>query len=345
MSFGAVKLHKNLITQWFSNIASRQVVILPVPGEDIIRRYGIVLNQKGIQTAANPREANVLLIPGSLPGQLYESAAILYAQMPRPRLIAKLGEGNIHPLPKPDLMITANQSLEQIIPEIRRLLKENYKKDPQSYEPDFINGILKKRSEQQQQGGHQHHHHGNEDNDHSSHEGHEHHKKEHEGHKDHEHHENQHHENDHKNGEHEHHEEHGQKRHGHQDHHQEEHENEHEHKNHEENQHQGHQHHDSGGGHGGHQHGMGFMSMVMMTKDMPRSLDGLAMERNEVYFGPFFPGLPAGLIIKMHLDGDTVIKAEVEKQIIANHWKEVCPSSKRSFPEKWLCLPKTNNAP
>ncbi len=59
---------------------------------------------------------------------------------------------------------------------------------------------------------------------------------------------------------------------------------------------------------------MGFMSMVAMTKDMPRSEDGLAMEMNDVFFGPFHPGLPGGLIIKMKLDGDTVFKAGCENK-------------------------------
>lgn len=49
-----------------------------------------------------------------------------------------------------------------------------------------------------------------------------------------------------------------------------------------------------------------FMSMVEMTKDQPRSSDGLQMEWIEVPFGPFFPGLPAGLHLNLTLDGDTV---------------------------------------
>ena len=56
---------------------------------------------------------------------------------------------------------------------------------------------------------------------------------------------------------------------------------------------------------------MGFMSMVAMTKDLPRSADGLPMEATEVAFGPFFPGLPGGLQLRLHLDGDTVAKAQL----------------------------------
>jgi Ni,Fe-hydrogenase III large subunit len=69
--------------------------------------------------------------------------------------------------------------------------------------------------------------------------------------------------------------------------------------------------------HGGHAHmdhgDMGFMSMVEMTKDLPRSSDGLQMEWVEdVPFGPLFPGLPGGLTLRLTLDGDTVARAEAE---------------------------------
>jgi len=49
-----------------------------------------------------------------------------------------------------------------------------------------------------------------------------------------------------------------------------------------------------------------FMSMASLTKDQPRSSDGLQMDWINVPFGPFFPGLPAGLHLTLTLDGDTV---------------------------------------
>ena len=86
-------------------------------------------------------------------------------------------------------------------------------------------------------------------------------------------------------------------------------------------EHEGHEHTEHGGS-GGHDHGghghmdhgdMGFMSMVEMTKDLPRSSDGLQMEWVEdVPFGPLFPGLPGGLTLTLTLDGDTVARAEAE---------------------------------
>ncbi|NOY73268.1 MAG: hypothetical protein GXP14_13020 [Gammaproteobacteria bacterium] len=50
----------------------------------------------------------------------------------------------------------------------------------------------------------------------------------------------------------------------------------------------------------------GFMSMVDVTKDLPRSSDDLQMEWIDTAFGPFFPGLPSGLQLTFTLDGDTV---------------------------------------
>lgn len=55
--------------------------------------------------------------------------------------------------------------------------------------------------------------------------------------------------------------------------------------------------------------------MVEMTKDLPRSSDGLQMEWVEVPFGPLFPGLPTGLELTFTLDGDTVAETEVEPGI------------------------------
>ncbi len=57
---------------------------------------------------------------------------------------------------------------------------------------------------------------------------------------------------------------------------------------------------------------MAFMSMVGVTKDLPRSSDGLPMDWIDVPFGPFFPGLPGGLLLTLTLDGDTVAGSSVQ---------------------------------
>ena len=91
---------------------------------------------------------------------------------------------------------------------------------------------------------------------------------------------------------------------------------EHEHSSHDhgEHDHSGHEHggHDHGGhDHGGHDHGAsGFMSMIEVTKDLPRSADGLQMDWLEVPFGPVFPGLPGGLKLTLTLDGDGVTEGQ-----------------------------------
>ena len=54
------------------------------------------------------------------------------------------------------------------------------------------------------------------------------------------------------------------------------------------------------------------MSMVEVTRDLPRGRDGLPMERIDVPFGPFFPGLPGGLRLTLTLDGDAVAHAKAE---------------------------------
>lgn len=57
---------------------------------------------------------------------------------------------------------------------------------------------------------------------------------------------------------------------------------------------------------------MGFMSMVMMTENLPESPDGLKMEWGEVHFGPLHPGLPAGLGLTFMMDGDSVAEANYD---------------------------------
>ncbi|MBC2861665.1 NADH-quinone oxidoreductase subunit D [Stappia sp. 28M-7] len=57
------------------------------------------------------------------------------------------------------------------------------------------------------------------------------------------------------------------------------------------------------------------MSMVELTEGQPRSSDGLQMDWIEVPFGPFFPGLPAGLRLTLTLDGDTVAASDARSLV------------------------------
>src|SRR5690606_25210509 len=85
----------------------------------------------------------------------------------------------------------------------------------------------------------------------------------------------------------------------------------HAHRNHADEDRDSHGDHGDHGGHGQADHDdLGFMSMVEVTRDMPRSADGLPMDRIEVPFGPCFPGLPGGLLLTLTLDGDGVAKGK-----------------------------------
>jgi Ni,Fe-hydrogenase III large subunit len=77
--------------------------------------------------------------------------------------------------------------------------------------------------------------------------------------------------------------------------------------------------------------GGGFMSMAMMTRDLPRSADGLPMEWLEVPFGPLFPGLPGGLGVLLTLDGDTVVRAEVHSGTLHRDLSAPWPGPAETF--------------
>jgi Ni,Fe-hydrogenase III large subunit len=80
------------------------------------------------------------------------------------------------------------------------------------------------------------------------------------------------------------------------------------------------------------------MSMVMMTKDLPRSADGLPMEWLEVPFSPLFPGLPGGLGLLLTLDGDTVAAARVERGVLSRGLDATWPGPVDGFAERFAGL-------
>ena len=81
-------------------------------------------------------------------------------------------------------------------------------------------------------------------------------------------------------------------------------------------------------------HGGGFMSMVAITRDLPRSGDGLPMEWIEAPFGPLFPGLPGGLQVMLTLDGDTVAKAELIPGSTRRGMEEALSGSLTGLPDR-----------
>ncbi len=78
----------------------------------------------------------------------------------------------------------------------------------------------------------------------------------------------------------------------------------------------------------------GFMSMVAMTQDLPRSRDGLPMEWAEAPFGPLFPGLPGGLALALTLDGDTVAEAKTTPGAVHRGLVATWPGPATHFPDR-----------
>ena len=253
--------------------------VFVVPGPEVARARGLDLDAAGLRPVDTPRHASVMMVVGKLPAGLKNAAAVSYAQMPRPRAVLDVGAGDASPLPKPDASAgTGQEALQQAVAGLRRSFAEGAFSP---VAPRFDVDEIRTRTEYVCP---------------------------------------MHpevrsdepgscprcgmdlvpreasegkgHDQGHSQMDHEHHEgmEHGGGSGGHQEH----------------------------GGHDHMDHGdMGFMSMVEITKDLPRSSDDLPMEWVEAPFGPLFPGLPGGLSLMLTLDGDTVARAKAR---VVNGW-------------------------
>lgn len=82
----------------------------------------------------------------------------------------------------------------------------------------------------------------------------------------------------------------------------------------------------------------GFMSMVEITKDLPRSDDGLPMDWIDVPFGPLFPGLPGGLMLMLTLDGDTVATADIRQGATSQQLESALPGVRVTLHERIATL-------
>lgn len=263
MRHGARQGSNSGLRGWLARVASPALSAMVVPGPELANAFGLDLMTAGLSVAASPRQANVLVILDRLPPAMHNAAAVLWAQMPRPRMLLVVGDAVIAPLPEADVRIASysQRELEGAVARLRELFAGNaYQLDVKAFEPDG----LRSGSEHEPDDGSEHQH-----------------------------------------GNHEHHGEQG----------------------HAEHEHEGH----------GHDHGgMDFMSMVEMTKDLPRSSDGLAMEwLQEVPFGPCFPGLPGGLMLALTLDGDTVAAACARSAVIGHFRPARLPMPADEFVD-WL---------
>jgi Ni,Fe-hydrogenase III large subunit len=279
---------------------ARDLRAFVVPGPDAAGRLGLDVEAVGMSMASTPRDAGVLLLVGDFAGRLAESAAVVYAQMMRPRVILALGCETADPLPSADVHADLSQEgLQTGVHEVRAALAggafahqvadfdapllhvrieyvcpmhpEVVSEEPGSCPKCGMSLVAHEAGGESEpgdaahdHGGHDHGEHDHTDQDHPTHgqtgQGRDHGDHNHDG----------------SHGSHNHDGSHGSHDHG------------------------GHE-------HGGHDHGdSDFMSMVEVTQDLPRSADGLAMDWIEVAFGPFFPGLPGGLCVMLTLDGDGV---------------------------------------
>ncbi len=315
---GARQKRPSVLQRLVSRALARNLSCLIVPGPEVALAHGLDITAAGMRISTTPRNASVLLIVGELSEKMGDAVAVLYAQMPRPRAILMVGGQAPSTLPGAD--ISAGLSQEELTKAVGRLelaLADGaFAASPEDFDASVLHAkieyvcpmhpevvedepgscpkcgmdlVAREAGESTPDHDHEHHH-----------DEHQH---------DHEHHGHEH--------EHEHcHDEESQSHHDHGD----EHEHQHgESDDHSENEHSGHDHsehdhseHDHGGhDHEGHDHGAsGFMSMIEVTKDLPRSADGLQMDWLEVPFGPVFPGLPGGLKLTLTLDGDGVTEGQ-----------------------------------
>lgn len=142
--------------RWLATTASSPLKVFVVPGPDVLRAQGLDLGPTGLEIAHTPRTASVLLIADPLPARLAKNAAVVFAQMPRPRLLAVLGEPALGPLPAPTIQFPLSQAgLLELCATARRLLADaSWSPAAQPFAPAFINDALA----EQEQGGHDHQH-------------------------------------------------------------------------------------------------------------------------------------------------------------------------------------------
>lgn len=283
MIFGARPSSPGPLGRWLARALPPQLAAFVLPGAELARAAALDVAEAGLHPVATPRHATVLLIVGALPPSLRQAAAVVFAQMPRPRLIVALAAGDLSPLPEADVVASADQAgLTAAVAQARERLREGtWAEEAAPFEAE---GLVPKRRERKRspqepaprasEGGADGGHTGHATAGDNGHGGADHEKMQHAGMN--------------KTIDHGKAGKPGKMDHG--------------------DMKQGDMKQD-GMDHGG--MGMGFMSMVRLTQNLLRSADGLPMERVQAPFGPFFPGLPAGLELTLWLDGDTVAKAQV----------------------------------
>jgi len=103
----------------FAAAMARDLTVFVIPGPDIARAHGLDIDATGLRPVASPRHASVLLVIGEIPPALREAAAVIYAQMMRPRALLVLGTETLSPLPTAD--IAAGLSQQGLIEGVHQL--------------------------------------------------------------------------------------------------------------------------------------------------------------------------------------------------------------------------------
>lgn len=329
MISGAREGKPNFFRRWFGTALASNLKAYVVPGPEFARLAGLDLAAAGIELCHNPRLANLLLIVGPLPPGLGHAAAIIFSQMPRPRAILFAGEADFSVLPAPDVRVGQNQpALLEGVTRLRKLLAENSWVEAAPAFP-FAEETAADTNDSEMDMGHHNMamgHHGQSQGEPNM-------------------------------GPHEMPMDHAEQTQMAPDHQSKSDDKvpgenkdqmnmgdgsqgQMEHGNHINREHGGQMDMDMGGG--GMQMGPGFMSMVAMTKNLPRSRDGLPMEWAEAPFGPLHPGLPAGLALTFTLDGDSVAKVKLDRGLLKRDLEKSWPGSRiTDFPERFSRLEPT----
>ncbi len=107
------------LRQLAATAMARDLTVFIIPGIDIARSHGLDIDAAGMRRVASPRHASVLLVAGPLSSKLRNAAAVIYAQMLRPRALFVLGSTELSPLPVAD--ITTELSQQKLIEGVHQL--------------------------------------------------------------------------------------------------------------------------------------------------------------------------------------------------------------------------------
>lgn len=137
---GARTGQPNWLRRLLARASARSLAVFVVPDAGVARAAGLDLLSAGLRIVTTPRHARVLLLVGQVSDDLERAAAVVYAQMPRPRSILGVGEQETHRLPAPDVTAPFSQAgLEAAVADLRQLLAEGaFSPDTADFDVDAV---------------------------------------------------------------------------------------------------------------------------------------------------------------------------------------------------------------